>query len=358
MKAKARPVNLFDVARLAGVSTATVSRTLNGGQVRKSTRQTVERAIRQLGYVAHGAARALSSRRNYTFGAVIPDLDNAIFASTTSALQKAFDEQGYMLIVACNFYDIDVELRLTRNLIERGIDGLVLVGTEHRPELFALLHDFGIPYVLTWAHDETGQLPSVGCDHRKAMAGLTQYLLELGHRDFAVISGITKNNDRVRQRLAGVLDTLEAAGVKTPRERIVEGPFSYRAGQAAMETFLAMERAPTAVMCLNDVPAIGAMSACNAAGLRVPGDISITGCVDLEVASMVQPPLTSVHFPTADMGHYAGIYLLAQINGAEVRKQQVLPTRLVVRGSTAPPRRRDDVRPSAPSRGSVRPRSR
>ena len=336
---KARPANLFDVARLAGVSTATVSRVTNRGRVSPATRAKVQEAIEKLSYVAHGAARALASRRTHTIGALIPDLDNAIFASTTCALQKILDEAGYMLTVACHGYDLDVELRLTRNLIERGVDGLVLVGTEHRPEAFALVNAFQIPYVLSWADDETGQLPTVGCNHRKAMAEITQYLVDLGHRDFAVVSGITKNNDRVRQRLAGVTETLERSRIHLASERVVEAPFSYTGGGNAMRAFLGSGDPPTAVVCLNDVQAVGAMSACRTLGLNVPEDLSITGCVDLEVASQVQPALTTVHFPTAQMGHYAGAHLLARLGGAAVPMQQKFPTKLMIRGSTQPPQR-------------------
>ena len=335
---KSRPANLFDVARLAGVSIATVSRVTSGGSVRPATKVRVQEAIEKLGYVAHGAARALASRRTHTIGALIPDLDNAIFASTTNALQKVLDADGYMLAVACHGYDLEVELRLTKNLIERGVDGLLLVGTEHRPEVFALINAFEIPYVLSWADDETGQLPTVGCHHRKAMAEMTQYLVDMGHREFAIISGLTKNNERVRQRLAGVTETLERNRLQVPAGRIVEAPFSYASGERAMRQFLDHDVAPTAVVCLNDIPAIGAMSACRAMGVSVPEDVSITGCVDLEVASMVQPQLTTVHFPTAEMGHYAGVHLLARLTGAPIPLQRMFPTRLVIRGSTRPPK--------------------
>lgn len=335
---KSRPANLFDVARLAGVSIATVSRVANGGSASPATRAKVREAIEKLGYVVHGTARALVSRRTHTIGALIPDLDNAIFASTTNALQKVLDSAGYMLTVACHGYDLDVELRLARNLIERGVDGLVMVGTEHRSELLKMLSAIEIPYVFSWADDETGQLPTIGCNHRRAMAEITQYLIDLGHRDFAVVSGVTRNNDRVRQRLAGVVETLEASRIHLAPERIVEVPFSYTDGEHAMRQFLRRGGPPTAVVCLNDVQAIGAMSACRSLHYKVPEDVSITGCVDLDVASQVQPALTTVHFPTVEMGHFAGAHLLAQLAGETAPMQQRFPTQLVIRGSTRPPK--------------------
>lgn len=333
-----KPANLYDVARLAEVSIATVSRAISGtGPVSATARSRIEDAIEKLGYVGHGAARALASRRTYTIGAVIPGLDHAIFASTANALQKFLDSHGYMLIVACNEYDPDAELRLTKNLLARGIDGLVLVGTEHHPELFALVNSFGLPYILTWAYDESGRLPCVGFNHRKATAEATQHLIDLGHGEFAVISAITKNNERVRQRLAGVTETLEQNGLTLPAERLVEAPFSYASGRAALERFVATGAPPTAVVCLNDVFAIGAISGCASLKLQVPQDISITGCEDLEIASMVLPPLTTVRFPTVEMGREAGSYLVAKLAGQEPPLQQVFSTQLIVRATTCAP---------------------
>lgn len=338
MSSVRKPAHLDDVARLAGVSTATVSRAISGrGPVNTETRKRIDAAIQKLGYVAHGAARALASRRTHTIGAVIPGLDYAIFASTANALQSYLDRHGYMLIVACNEYDLDAELRLTKNLIARGIDGLVLVGTEHHPELFALINAFGLPYVLTWAHDESGRLPCVGFNHRKATAEVTQHLVDLGHREFAVISAVVKNNDRVRQRLAGVTETLERNGLALRPERLVQAPFSYESGSRALDHFLEYASRPTAIVCLNDVFAIGAMAACARRKLRVPDHVSITGCEDLEIAAMVLPPLTTVRFPTVEMGRHAASYLVAKLTGEGPPLQQMFPTQLILRSTTAPP---------------------
>jgi LacI family transcriptional regulator len=331
---------VLDVARLAGVSAATVSRAISQPSLLKETTlRKVSQAIDKLGYVPHGAARALASSRSLTVGAVIPSLENAIFATTAFALQKVLDDSGYVLVLACNGYDLDAEVRLTRKLIERGVDALVLVGTQHRPEIFTLLSHFKIPYVCTWAFDEEGNLPCVGFDHRKATAKIASHLLSLGHRDFGVISTITRDNDRARGRLAGVLETLERAGVALAPECLIEKPFSFAEGREAFKTM--MDQAspkPTAVICLNDVLAIGAIAGARDAGLDVPGDISITGCEDLEVAASVYPGLTTIRYPTFEMGNNAGLYLLACLKGERIEEAQVFPTHLIVRGTTGPPR--------------------
>lgn len=345
---KRNPPNLHDVAKLAGVSIATVSRTLNGGAVSPLTRRAVERAIGQLSYVTHGAARALSSRRTYTVGAVIPDLDNAIFASTTNALQRVLDPLGYMLIVACHSYSLDEEYKLVKRLLGHGIDGLVLVGTEHRPETFGLINEYQLPYVLTWTSDPSERYPVVGFDHRKAMVPITKHLLDLGHIKFAVISGITRENGLVRARLLGVRETLEGAGIVLDKDLIVEGPFTYATGVSAMEHFLRSPSPPTAIVCLNDVLAIGAISACKAAGLNVPADISVTGCVDLDVASIYSPGLTTVRFPTAEVGKETGVQLLNAIGGASQRAHFEFQTELIVRETTAIPKRGQVIPKAAP----------
>lgn len=332
---------LSDVARLAEVSTATVSRALTlPHKVRPETLKRIQHAVQTLGYVAHGAARALATRRTHTIGAVIPTLDNAIFANTTHALQKALDEAGYTLLLASHEFDPDNELRVTRALMGRGVDGLVLVGTAHHPDLFRMIESHGMPYVLSWALDKAGRHPCVGFDNRAAATRLVKYLLELGHRRFAMISGVTANNERALERRDAVRDALAARGVALPPDRVVEKPFTLRAGREGLaELFDGRDAAPTAVICGNDVLAIGAVAECHARGLRVPEDASITGFDDMEIAAMITPSLTTVRFPTAELGTLAAQHLLARLAGKTVPQRRELPVELVVRESTAPPRR-------------------
>jgi LacI family transcriptional regulator len=331
---------LSDVARLAGVSTATVSRALMlPHKVTPSTLARVQEVVRSLGYVAHGAARALASRRTHTIGAVIPTLDNAIFANTTHALQKTFDAAGYTLLLACHEFDAAVEVRVTRALLERGIDGLVLLGTSHDPQLYAMISQRQLPYVLTWALDTSGKHPCVGFNNRAAALQLTTHLLDLGHREFAMISGVTNNNERARDRLNGVRDALAARGIKLAPERVIEMPYSLASGREGLRTLMAGARPPTAVMCGNDVLAIGAIAECGILGIDVPHHVSITGFDDMEIASLLSPGLTTVHFPTLELGQLAATNLLAQLADGGAARQHELPVELKVRGTTAPPAR-------------------
>jgi len=336
-----RTAKLSDVARRAGVSTATVSRALTlPHKVKARTLARIEAAVDELGYVAHGAARALASKRTQTIGAVIPTLDNAIFANTTHALQKALDEGGYTLLLACHEFDADVELRVTRALIARGVDGLVLLGTVHRPEVFRLIEGHHLPYVLTWALDKAQRHPCVGFDNRAAAMRVAQYLLELGHRRFAMISGITANNERARERRDGVREALAAHGIDANAMPLVEKPFTLSAGREGLAQVMAGARPPTAVICGNDVLAIGAIAECHSRGLRVPEDISVTGFDDMEIAALFTPSLTTVRFPTRELGSLAAGYLLARLAGKNMPARRELPVELIVRDSTAPPARK------------------
>ena len=334
-----KAARLADVARLAKVSTATVSRALTlPHKVKGHTLDRVQQAARTLGYVAHGAARALASRRTRTIGAVIPTLDNAIFANTIHALQTTLDAAGYVLLLASHEFDAGVEARVTRTLIERGVDGLVLLGTTHHPDIYRMIGANGVPYVLTWAFDESGNHPCVGFDNRAAAVRMANYLLDLGHRRFAMISGITAQNERAQERLAGVRAALAARGITLPAERVVEKPYTHTGGREGLREVMAGRGQPTAVICGNDVLAIGAVAECHLQGLAVPADVSITGFDDMEIAALMTPALTTVHFPTSDLGAYAANHLLLRLEGKAVDLRCKLPTELVVRASAAAPR--------------------
>lgn len=336
---RAGGVKLADVARVAGVSTATVSRALSSPEkVGPELLGRVQAAVQESGYVPHGAARALRSRRSRTIGAVVPTLDNAIFASAIQALQKALEEKGYTLLVASHEFDLENEVRVVRPLVERGIDGLVLVGLDHAPALFRLLQSVQLPYVLTWALDRTGERPCIGFDNREAAARVADYLADLGHRRVAVIGGHAAGNDRARERIVGTLEALARRGAPVPAGWVLERPYTFDAAREAMRVLMRQEPRPTAVICGNDVLAVGASAEARALGLDVPGDVSITGFDDLEISAILEPPLTTVRVPTREIGRLAAEHLLARVAGPEAQRVREVSVELVVRRSTAPPR--------------------
>jgi LacI family transcriptional regulator len=268
---------------------------------------------------------------------VIPTLDNSIFANIMHALQKALDAAGYTLLLACHEFDAAAEVRVTRALLARGIDGLVLLGTSHKRQLYTMIATRQIPYVLAWAFDESGRHPSVGFIHHAAARRLADHLLDLGHREFAMIHGTTANNERARQRLSGVREALAARGIQLAPARVLEKPYSLASGREGLRALMSGARPPTAVMCGNDVLAIGAIAECNTLGIAVPQRVSITGFDDMEIASLLSPGLTTMHFPADELGQLTADNLLSQLAGKQTGWRHELPVELKVRGTTAPP---------------------
>lgn len=335
----ARPrASAKDVARLAGVSTATVSRALNSpDDVDTDTRRRVETAIEQLRYVPHGAARALRSRRSKMIGAVVPSFDYALYARTTSALQAALDERGYGLVLATHYYDLATEVRVTEQLITHGVDAFAFVGLDHDPRLYGLLNNYGRPYVLTWGVDPSRMHPSIGFDNRAATYEMTSYLIDLGHRRFGLISAQTAGNDRARDRGAGVRAALTAHGLTLPDAYVQYGSISLASAARCMEKMLALRQWPTAVVATNDVFAVGAMMKCRELGVRIPEDVAIAGVDNTDLGATQTPPLTSIRTPIVEVGRRAALQLIARLEGQSVDLQQTLPFELVKRASTAPP---------------------
>ena len=331
-------VTVLQVAAMAGVSVATVSRVLNRPEaVRESLRDKVLNAISKLNYVPHGAARALASRRTKTIGAVVPTLDNGTFAQCLEALQSRINQAGYVLLVATSEYDLARESEEVRALLERGIDGLMLVGADHELSVYARLQLKGVPLVLTWALESPFGHGCVGFDNTELARQLADYLVDLGHRHFGIIAGITRHNDRAAGRLTGYKEALAKRGIDLNEVPIFERRYSINDGRAALRMLMSVKPRPTAVLCGNDILAIGALTECAATGLHVPRDISIAGYDDNEMSACVTPSLTTVRVKPHMMGQCAAEYLIARLSGGKTAEIVDVHAELVLRQSTAPP---------------------
>ncbi len=339
---RSQRVGVVDVARGAGVSTATVSRVLNGvGKVRDDTRRLVEKVARDLDYAPNTFARALASQRSMTIGVVVPSLRGSIFASGLEAIQRHAETLGYSVLMACSDYCPNREFDLARSLAARGVDGLILVGLTHHPDLKPMLARRGVLYVCQGAFRRRCEHPCVGFDNRKVMEQVTEYVLGLGHRRIGVIAGIAENNDRVQDRIVGIRETLVHHGVPLRDGTIVEARYDLAAARIAMRGLLARSPRPTAIIAINDVLAHGAILEAQAQGLHVPRDVSVIGFDDLDFAENVHPPISTMRVPTAEMGARAMDLLLELVERKpRVRLAREIGTRLIVRGSTAPPPRR------------------
>jgi LacI family transcriptional regulator len=326
-----------DVARAAGVSTATVSRALNlPGSVRAPLRDKVLKAVERLGYVAHAGARALSLRRSGTVGVVVPTVDNAIFARGLQAFQARMAQAGQVVLLAFSDYDPLQEQAQAQALLARGVDALALTGVSQRPELMARLAQRGLPWVHTGSFPAPRGAACVGFRNREAITRAVQYLLDLGHRRIGMVAGITAHNDRAAERVAGVRSALAQAGLRLPAALLVEAAYTVAAARAAAQRVLAAAPPPTALLCGNDVLAFGVMLECEAQGLAVPKAMSVVGFDDLDMARQWRPALTTMHVPTEQMWRLAAEYLLARLDGSlSAPVQSEIEVELVVRGSTA-----------------------
>lgn len=329
---------LADVARLAGVSTATVSRALNQpAAVTPQLRKRVQAAVDALGYVPHGPARALASRRSNTIGAVVPTIDNAIFARNIQSLQARIFESGLTLLLASSDYNYERERREVQTLVERGIDGLLLVGESREASVYDLLKKMGVPYVNTWLYREDSPHPCIGFDNMQAAHHVCSYLLDIGHRSIAMVAGIRHGNDRVAARIDGVTAAMAERSIQFAPGHLVEHRYDIAEGRRAASRLLASPNRPTAIVCANDVLAFGVLFECRARGVNVPRDISITGFDDQDLAANIEPPLTTIRVPAAEMGRRAAEYLLARLDKTPTPEKTELQAALVVRETTAPP---------------------
>ncbi|MDH5354255.1 MAG: LacI family DNA-binding transcriptional regulator [Gammaproteobacteria bacterium] len=338
-KSSDRGASLNDVARQAKVSTATVSRVLNNPEkVAEKSRLMVQAAIDQLGYIPDGVARALASNHTGAIGAVVPTLDNAIFAAGVQGFQSRLKKLGYTVILASHEYDLEEEFNEVKTLLRQGIDALLLVGSIHDPRLPKLLEEKKTAYVNCWSYKPNSSQPYIGFDNKNAAKVLTDYLLDLGHRDIAVIVGRTRNNDRAMDRLRGIRQAIEERNLELPQHRILERSYTVKQGREAMRVLLQNSTPPTAVMCGNDILALGALAECQSVGIRVPEELSITGFDDLDISAQIIPPLTTIHVPLAEMGELAANFLVSQINNESTLLHTEMKTELMVRGTTAKPR--------------------
>jgi len=339
-RAQARNVRLRDVARVAGVSTATVSRAMNSPDtVSEELRARVASVVRHLGWVPHGAAKALATRRTGTIGAVFPTLTHGDFARAIQGLQSELAQSGRTLLLACSEYDLEQEYRQVRKLIERGVDALLLVGEAHHADLSELLAKNRIPYVNTFVYNPATHGTCVGPDNRKALYALTRYLIELGHRGFGVVAQTAQNNDRAEARLQGIRDALAEKSIAIQPRHFVQGFWGINEGRQLFRKLLAQKPWPTAVICGNAYLTVGALLESQAMGIKVPDAMSIVGYDDIEIMSELPVPLTTVRVLSDEVGRRAARLLVAKLEGRELAESLECDAEIVVRQSSGPPPR-------------------
>ena len=340
-KSRAGPPGIVEVAARAGVSIATVSRAFAKPEmVRTDTRNRIEEAARDLGYIRDRVAGAMQNRFSGTVGLIVPTIDNAIFAEMIEAFSARLRHHDRTMLIAAHGYDLSLEAGIVRSLLERRIDGVVLIGFAHDRVPLTMLERRAVPVISIWNYDGESALPCIGADNRHAARLVTEHLTGLGHRDIAFLFPEAQANDRARDRIDGAMEAMGRAGVAVPPSRVLDCPYDMAAAKALARRILAADP-PTAIVCGNDVIAHGVIFAASALGLDVPSDLSVVGIGDLRGSAELEPGLTTVRLPARRIGSLAAdaIVTMSESGAPPHPFRRIVDVTFTERDSTAPPRR-------------------
>lgn len=335
-------VTIADVARAAGVSSATVSRVLSGYEfVSESTRNSVMEAVTRLGFVANMQARGLAGGRTRIIALIVPNLDNSYVGTIMQGIDQELVRANYDLMLYTSHWRRDKESFYV-NILASGLpEGLLLVAPLVPANYLDALRERNIPYVLIDQEDVTQSSYVVDAANWQGAYEATRYLVQLGHTQIAFITGALNIPSAVA-RLAGYKAALIDSGIPVRDELITEGDYQQQTGyQNAKSLLLGIVPPPSAIFASNDISAFGAMDAARECGHRIPEDISILGFDDIPQASIVYPKLTTVRQPLEQMGQVAVKMLLEQIEHRSHPPQRItLDTQLIIRDSCGPVRKK------------------
>jgi LacI family transcriptional regulator len=335
------PPTLADVARSAGVHPSTASRALNArtrGSVSPATVAAVLRSARRLGYQPNSVARGLKLRRTFTIGMLVPDLTNPLFPPIVRGIEDRLRDSGFIMVLANTDNDADKERSLVAAMTARRVDGLILATARREYPLLQRVTAAGIPTVLVNRTTDAATVPAVLSDDHCGIGQAVRHLSALGHTRIAHVGGTQEVSTGVA-RYQSFVSWMREEGLEPDPERIVFARwFREDLGAEAFRELFARGSGFTAVVCANDLIALGGYTVLRERGLRCPEDISIVGYNDTPLNDKFSPPLTSVRIPHYRIGYRAADLLLELIDDAEATPVDVrLKPELVVRGSTAPP---------------------
>ncbi|MBX3065777.1 MAG: LacI family DNA-binding transcriptional regulator [Anaerolineae bacterium] len=344
---------LKEVAQRANVSTATVSKVLsNTPYVSEATRERVLEAVEELGYIPNLAARALSKGRTYVVGVIYPYhytvFSDPLLLAVIEGIESVCTERGYNMLISTPRIPVS-DAEPFQRLIRSGyLDGAVVFETLPKELVSAPLHQFGYPWVAIGYHAALGQSNIIRPDDEGGAKSIARHLISLGHRQFGIIGVDPGDHSAAEPRLAGYRAAFEEAGLDFNAVPHVYGNFTGNSGYQGAQALLNLQPRPTALLCMNDRMAIGAIQWAQEAGLRIPDDLSVVGFDDISDAQHSHPPMTTVRQPAGEIGAKAATLLfdlISQQHGDSQRSKQpqnypqgstpiIFPTELVIRESS------------------------
>ncbi|MFG6116651.1 catabolite control protein A [Halobacillus sp. MO56] len=328
-------VTIYDVAREANVSMATVSRVVNGNpNVKPATRKKVLDAIENLGYRPNAVARGLASKKTTTVGVIIPDISSIFFAELARGIEDIATMYNYNIILSNSDQNKEKEIHLINTMLGKQVDGLVFMGGKITDDHIREFNNASVPVALAATIDETESTPSVNINYEEAAFEATELLISHNNERIAFVSG-PENTEINNQKLDGYKRALKEAGREVSEDLIVTGDYSYDSGIEAFEQLNTGGQVPTAIFVASDEMALGVIHGAQDSGLKVPEDIEVFGFDNTRLATMVRPTLSTVVQPMYDIGAVAMRLLTKYMNKEEVTEQNVvLPHRIIERNST------------------------
>lgn len=327
---------IYDVAREAGVSMATVSRVVNGNpNVKPTTRKKVLEAIERLGYRPNAVARGLASKKTTTVGVIIPDISSIFFSELARGIEDIATMYKYNIILSNSDQNLNKEIHLLHTLLGKQVDGIVFMGGNITDTHIEEFKKSSVPIVLAATVDETKEIPSVNIDYGQAVYEAVSSFVEKGHEKIAIVNGPDDDIVNGQYKLDGYKKALEEGKIRLNEDFITEGDYTYESGKEAMSSLLALENKPTAVFVSTDEMALGVIHQIQDEGYQVPEDVEVISSDNTRLASMVRPTLSSVVQPMYDIGAVAMRLLTKLMNNEKVDDTTVvLPHRIEYRQST------------------------
>jgi LacI family transcriptional regulator len=328
-------VTIYDVAREANVSMATVSRVVNGNpNVKPATRKKVVEVIERLGYRPNAVARGLASKKTTTVGVIIPDISSTFFAELARGIEDIATMYKYNIILSNSDQNLEKEMHLLNTMLGKQVDGIVFMGGNITNELVDEFEKSPVPIVLAGSIEENEKIPSVNIDYEQASYDATKMFIGEGHKDIAIVLG-SFHEPINKKKLDGYKKALEEAGLPYNVELVAEGDYTYDSGIDAFEKLLDGEVKPTAIFSGSDEMAIGIVHGAKDKGFNIPEDFEVISSDNTRLSLMVRPQLTTVVQPLYDIGAVAMRLLTKLMNKEEITDHiVVLPHRIEHRSST------------------------